>query len=59
MMIHLKMEGAPIHPDDIDAEMSDEFYIKQLQAYVDTHKIKRGEEFMIRIRLEDKIKWAE
>jgi len=32
-MCHIKAEGHAIHPDD--AEMSNEFYLKQLQAYAD------------------------
>lgn len=34
-MAHLKAEGAPIHPDDADCDMTEEFYARQLKAYND------------------------
>ena len=30
---HLKQEGAPLHPDDLDCDFTDKRYEKQLQAY--------------------------
>ena len=32
-MPNIKGEGAPIHPDDIEAPMSGEKYDKQMKAY--------------------------
>lgn len=31
----LKIEGCPIHPDDADADMTDEQYMSQLNAYAE------------------------
>ena len=30
---HFKKEGAPLHPDDIDADLSQDAYLTQLEAY--------------------------
>jgi hypothetical protein len=40
-LAHIKGEGAPAHPDDFDNEneMSDEQYLRQLQAYKDHYKL--------------------
>jgi hypothetical protein len=32
-LVHLKSEGAPIHPDDVDCDLSPEAYDRQLTAY--------------------------
>ena len=46
-LAHLKAEGAPIHPDDIDANMTDEYIKKQAKAYFDYHrKAGRPEELL-------------
>ena len=46
-LVHLKVEGAPIHPDDIDADMSDEYIKKQAKVYFDYHrKAGRPEELL-------------
>ena len=34
-MCNFKKEGCAIHPDDTNANMSDETYLRQLQAYYD------------------------
>jgi len=34
-LAHLKMEGAPIHPDDLEADMTPAFYARQMAAYND------------------------
>lgn len=36
---HVKQEGAPVHPDDTDADMSDGAYVRQLQAYKDHFRL--------------------
>jgi len=40
-LVHLKAEGAPIHPDDvvcgISSEMTDERFFSQLKAYYKFH----------------------
>lgn len=33
----VRREGAPIHPDDCDADLSDEQYLRQLKAYAKEH----------------------
>ena len=32
-MAHLKGEGMPVHPDEIEGDLSDEQRARQLQAY--------------------------
>ena len=32
-MAHLKMEGAPVHPDDVEGDMTPEQEARQLDAY--------------------------
>jgi hypothetical protein len=39
-MPHIKGEGAPLHPDDLDCDMTDEQYQIQLKAYNDYWKVK-------------------
>lgn len=39
-LAHLKGEGNPIHPDDVDASMTPEQRAKQLTAYNDAYSIK-------------------
>jgi len=34
-MVHLKGEGSPLHPDDLDCDMTDEQYQRQLKEYND------------------------
>jgi len=36
---YLRQEGAAMHPDDTEREMNDAYYLRQLQAYVDSHGI--------------------
>jgi formate-dependent nitrite reductase cytochrome c552 subunit len=38
-LAHVRREGSPMHPDDIsnEEEMSDEQYLRQLQAYKDAN----------------------
>lgn len=38
---HMKSEGAPLHPDDIDSETSTEQSEKQLAAYNEHYGIKQ------------------
>lgn len=55
-LVHMKCEGAPVHPDDMGCEpdMSDTHYVKQLQAYKDYFG--SIEEPIIRDRLKQEIK---
>jgi hypothetical protein len=41
-MAHIKGEGKPLHPDDIDADMNDEQYERQLKAYNDAYPPEKG-----------------
>ena len=36
---HLKGEGAPIHPDDVDGDLTKKQYARQLKAYNDHYEI--------------------
>jgi hypothetical protein len=36
---HLKCEGAPLHPNDMDCDLSREAYARQLKAYNEFHSI--------------------
>lgn len=38
-LVHLRGEGQPIHPDDIERELSDKQYEKQLNAYQNAYKV--------------------
>jgi len=39
--VHIKGEGAPIHPDDMGADLTHDQYLKQLKAYADVYGIER------------------
>ena len=50
-----KREGAAVHPDWIDSDLSDEAYLKQLRAYVKW----AGETYCARPNLMERLKKEE
>jgi hypothetical protein len=44
----LKAEGAPVHPDEIEADLTDEQYLRQLQRYKDCHGADSVNESIVR-----------
>lgn len=56
-LARVRPEGSPIHPDEVNRELTDKQYLAQLQAYKDYHgfAVTRSE-FVVRSRLLDKLK---
>ena len=52
---YLKKEGEAVHPDYIEADLSDEAYLKQLRAYVKW----AGETYCARPNLMERLKKEE
>jgi len=44
--IPLKQEGAPIHPDGMECELTDGMYFEQLQRYADWHGLEETKRIM-------------
>lgn len=47
-LAHLKKEGAPAHPDDCGAQLTDEQYIRQSRAYLKAHNLRAEEVCFVR-----------
>ena len=55
-LVPLKQEGAPIHPDEFECDITDEKYLKQLQRYADWYGLDEAKRCMTaRVRLLDKL----
>jgi hypothetical protein len=52
----IKQEGAPIHPDDIEGELSDARYYTQLVKYYIFHKGIPKDESVVRSELLDRLR---
>jgi hypothetical protein len=50
-LARLKAEGAPVHPDDSEADLTDEQYLRQLQLYKDFHGADSVDGSIVRDRL--------
>jgi hypothetical protein len=46
-----KPEGTPMHPDDMNSDLTDAQYLRQLQAYKDFHGERALQECIVRDRL--------
>jgi len=57
-LAHVKCEGGGVHPDDIDRDLTDEQYLRQLHAYARHRGIEQTQkEFCLRPELLEKLRW--